>query len=60
MSDNEFLATSLRNRLPYFDTLNILQVELLRRSRQGDESNSVKEGIHMSINGLATGLRNSG
>ena len=60
LSDNEFLATSLRNRLPYFDTLNILQVELLRRSRQGDESNSVKEGIHMSINGLATGLRNSG
>lgn len=58
--DNPTLARSLRNRLPYLDPLNHLQVELLKRYRAGDESNDVKNGIQIAINGLAAGLRNSG
>ena len=40
--------------------MNYLQVELLKRLRDGDESDELKKAIHISINGLATGLRNSG
>jgi phosphoenolpyruvate carboxylase len=54
------LARSLRNRLPYLDPLNHLQVELLRRYRSGRASERVARGIHMTINGIAAGLRNSG
>ncbi|MGL4767590.1 MAG: phosphoenolpyruvate carboxylase [Formosimonas sp.] len=60
LADNPTLARSLRNRLPYLDPLNHLQVELLKRYRAGDESLAVKNGIHIAINGLAAGLRNSG
>ena len=60
LSDNPTLARSLRNRLPYLDPLNHLQIELLKRYRAGDESIDVKNGIHIAINGLAAGLRNSG
>ncbi len=60
LADNAFLAQSLRNRLPYFNTMNYIQVELLKRARLGNESEEVKKAIHISINGLATGLRNSG
>jgi phosphoenolpyruvate carboxylase len=58
--DNPSLARSIRNRFPYLDPLNHLQVELLRRWRAGDQGPGVQQGIHLSINGLATGLRNSG
>jgi phosphoenolpyruvate carboxylase len=54
------LAESIRSRLPYVDALNHLQVDLLRRRREGDASSDVHAGIHMSINGVAAGLRNSG
>jgi phosphoenolpyruvate carboxylase len=54
------LAESIRNRLPYVNALNHLQVDLLRRRREGDTSSEVHAGIHMSINGVAAGLRNSG
>jgi phosphoenolpyruvate carboxylase len=47
-------------RLPYIDPLNVLQVELLRRYRAGEADDGVRRGIHMSINGIAAGLRNSG
>ena len=57
---NPSLARSLRNRLPYLDPLNHLQLALLRRHRAGDAEDRVKSGIHLSINGLAAGLRNSG
>ena len=60
LADNPTLARSLRNRLPYLDPLNHLQVELLKRYRAGDESTDVTNGIHIAINGLAAGLRNSG
>jgi phosphoenolpyruvate carboxylase len=54
------LARSLRNRLPYLDPLNHLQVSLLRRWRRGERERSVRAGIQVTLNGLATGLRNSG
>ncbi|HEY0282421.1 MAG TPA: phosphoenolpyruvate carboxylase [Rhizomicrobium sp.] len=54
------LANSIRLRLPYIDALNHLQVDLLRRRRAGDESEETSRAIHMSINGVSAGLRNSG
>ncbi|MBK7469579.1 MAG: phosphoenolpyruvate carboxylase [Betaproteobacteria bacterium] len=60
LADNPTLARSIHNRFPYLDPLNHLQVELVRRYRAGDHDERVKRAIHLSINGLAAGLRNSG
>ncbi len=60
LSHDPGLAQGLRNRVPYLDPLNHLQVELLRRWRGGDRSPVVETGIQLTLNGLATGLRNSG
>ncbi|MGJ3264568.1 MAG: phosphoenolpyruvate carboxylase [Salinarimonas sp.] len=60
LETNPLLARSIRNRFPYLDPLNHLQVELLRRHRAGDGDARVTQGIHMTINGVAAGLRNSG
>ena len=60
LESNHTLARSIRNRFPYLDPLNHLQVELLKRYRAGDSEERVKRGIHLTINGLAAGLRNSG
>ena len=64
LAGNPTLARSIEYRLPYIDPLNHLQVELMRRYRATRDSNAQNErmhrGIHMSINGLAAGLRNSG
>ena len=57
---NPLLARSIRNRFPYLDPLNHLQIELLKRHRAGDQDEQVVQGIHLSINGIAAGLRNSG
>jgi phosphoenolpyruvate carboxylase len=57
---NPALQQSIRRRLPYIDPLNFLQVELLRRRRAGEVNQDIHRGIHMSINGIAAGLRNSG
>ncbi len=61
LQNNPLLARSLRNRIPYIDPLNHLQVELLRRLRaargDGDE---LRRAVHLTINGVAAGLRNSG
>ncbi|MBL8445192.1 MAG: phosphoenolpyruvate carboxylase, partial [Zoogloeaceae bacterium] len=54
------LKRSIRNRFPYIDPLNHVQVELLRRHREGVDDERIKRGIHLSINGIAAGLRNSG
>jgi phosphoenolpyruvate carboxylase len=70
LENNPVLKRSIRNRFPYLDPLNHLQIELLKRHRRslaedgdqvgngGDER--VKRGIHITINGIAAGLRNSG
>jgi phosphoenolpyruvate carboxylase len=54
------LAESIKSRIPYVDALNHLQVDLMRRRREGDATSLTHAGIHMSINGVAAGLRNSG
>ena len=64
LQSNPALARSIEHRFPYLDPLNHLQVELLRRHRRGNEGEvameRVKRGIHLSINGIAAGLRNTG
>jgi phosphoenolpyruvate carboxylase len=57
---NAHLERSLRHRLPYIDPLNHLQVELIKRFRSGRTGERVRRGIHLTINGIAAGLRNSG
>jgi len=54
------LDASVRLRLPYIEPLNLLQIELIRRWRGGEQDDRVREGIQLSINAIATGLRNSG
>ncbi|MEQ9106107.1 MAG: phosphoenolpyruvate carboxylase [Limnobacter sp.] len=60
LADNPLLKRSIQARFPYVDPLNHVQVELLRRHRQGERDERVARGVHLSINGIATGLRNSG
>ncbi|MFD1949289.1 phosphoenolpyruvate carboxylase [Sphingomonas arantia] len=54
------LDASIRLRLPYIEPLNLLQIELLKRHRAGETDPRVREGIQLSINAIATALRNSG
>jgi len=60
LADNPTLERSIRNRFPYLDPLNHLQIELLRRYRGGETDERTRRAIHLTINGLAAGLRNSG
>ncbi len=60
LADNPTLARSIRDRFPYLDPLNHVQVELLRRHRAGQTDERTRRAIHLTINGLAAGLRNSG
>ncbi len=60
LADNPTLRRSIRARFPYIDPLNHLQIELLWRFREGQTDERTKRGIHLSINGIAAGLRNTG
>jgi phosphoenolpyruvate carboxylase len=60
LADNPALARSIRNRFPYLEPLHHLQVEMLRRRRGGDDDELVRRCIQLSVNGVATALRNSG
>ncbi len=64
LAGNAALQRSIRHRFPYIDPLHHLQVELIRRHRSGardsDRDERVRRGIHLSINGIAAGLRNTG
>ncbi|WP_064580761.1 phosphoenolpyruvate carboxylase [Streptobacillus moniliformis] len=60
LEDNEMLTLSLKNRLPYFNALNYLQIELIKQQRAGNNTEEINKAIHTTINGIATGLRNSG
>ena len=60
LADNLLLRRSIRNRFPYMDPLNHLQIELLKRHRAGEGDERSQRGIHITINGIAAGLRNSG
>jgi len=57
---NPGLARSIRNRLPYLDPLNHLQVELIKRHRRGLSDERSRRAIHLTINGVSAGLRNTG
>ena len=57
---NPKLDTSIRLRTPYIEPLNLLQIELLKRHRHGEADPRIAEGIQLSINAIATALRNSG
>ena len=64
LASNAALARSIEHRFPYLDPLNHLQVELMRRYRNRREGQDgvarLERGIHLSINGIAAGLRNTG
>lgn len=61
LETNPPLALSLRNRIPYIDPLSHLQVDLLRRLRAGKgDAEELRRAVHLTINGVAAGLRNSG
>jgi phosphoenolpyruvate carboxylase len=64
LANNPSLARSIKHRFAYLDTLNHLQVELIKRHRtamrEGQIDDRVRRGIHLSINGIAAGLRNTG
>ena len=60
LANNAALQRSIRHRFPYIDPLHHLQVELVRRYRAGQADDRVQRGIHISINGIAAGLRNTG
>jgi phosphoenolpyruvate carboxylase len=60
LADNPTLARSIRNRFPYLDPLNHVQIECLRRHRAEGGDPRLLRAIHVTINGVAAGLRNSG
>jgi phosphoenolpyruvate carboxylase len=60
LSNNPILADSIKNRLPYLDPMNYLQVEMIQRYRDGDTNDKLKLAILLTINGIAAGLRNTG
>jgi phosphoenolpyruvate carboxylase len=60
LAHNPALARSIQHRFAYIDPLHHLQIELIRRHRQGETDERIVRGIHISINGIAAGLRNTG
>ncbi len=60
LADNPTLKRSIAHRFPYLDPLNHVQIELIARHRAGETDERITRGIHLTVNGLASGLRNSG
>jgi phosphoenolpyruvate carboxylase len=60
LENHAALDASIRLRLPYIEPLNLLQIELMKRHRAGEDDPRIAEGILLSINAIATALRNSG
>ncbi len=60
LQSNPLLERSIRNRFPYLDPLNHVQVELLKEHRAQNPDEQVLRGIQITINGISAGLRNSG
>lgn len=60
LDDNPLLARSVQRRYPYLLPLNVIQVEMMRRFRSGDDSDGISRNIQLTMNGLSTALRNSG
>ena len=60
LSDNRSLARSLALRIPYLNALNSLQIALLKELRLAPENQVILKMVHLTINGIAQGLRNTG
>ena len=60
LADNPELSRSIANRFPYLDPLHVLQVQLLHRYRAGETDELTARALELTINAIATGLRNSG
>lgn len=60
LEDQPTLSKSIKSRFPYIDPLNHFQVELIRRYRSGQTDERTLRGIHLTINGIAAGLKSSG
>jgi len=60
LEKNQVLARSIRLRNPYVDPMSLIQVDLLRRKRAGEDTDSVNRAIAGTINGISAGLRNTG
>ena len=60
LASSPALAALISQRIPYLDPLNHLQIELIRRWREGQQDPRTQIGIHLSINGIAAALRNTG
>nr|WP_041757474.1 phosphoenolpyruvate carboxylase [Bradyrhizobium sp. ORS 278] len=60
LQGNPLLERSVRNRFPYLDPLNHVQVELLKEHRAQNPDEQVLRGIQLTINGISAGLRNTG
>jgi phosphoenolpyruvate carboxylase len=60
LENNRVLARSIRLRNPYVDPMSLIQVELLRRKRSGEESPELNDALAATINGISAGLRNTG
>jgi phosphoenolpyruvate carboxylase len=60
LENNQVLAHSIRLRNPYVDPISLIQVDLLRRKRAGDNSDAINRALSATINGISAGLRNTG
>jgi phosphoenolpyruvate carboxylase len=60
IESNAVLRRSIDVRNPYVDPINLVQIELLRRLREHPEAEAVRDALHVTINGVAAGMRNTG
>jgi phosphoenolpyruvate carboxylase len=60
LEDNPVLGHSIRLRNPYVDPMHLIQVDLLRRKRQGEDTPELNRAIAATISGISAGLRNTG
>jgi phosphoenolpyruvate carboxylase len=60
LENNQVLARSIRLRNPYVDPISLIQVDMLRRKRGGDNSDAINRALSATINGISAGLRNTG
>ncbi|MDR3752620.1 MAG: phosphoenolpyruvate carboxylase [Terracidiphilus sp.] len=60
LQTNQVLAHSIKLRNPYVDPMHLIQVDMLRRKRAGEDTPDVNRVIAATINGISAGLRNTG
>jgi phosphoenolpyruvate carboxylase len=60
LETNQVLAHSIKLRNPYVDPMHLIQVDMLRRKRAGEDTAEVNHAIAATISGISAGLRNTG